>query len=368
MSNAMAATTPTRAAGPVSAPVSYHAIAYLSAVTGLITIGLTWLGLSHALSFTADNPDLSRWLRGIAIGGTCLAALLMIFPVRALGHLRRADGLVARGDLVAARLPAWACRQQGLSGIGFGATLLVIVAFYVFLTTNNFAVQRAFLNPGYMVQSAPMVLAAAKLNLYITLAASVIILALSLALALLRMIPGAAGRPIRWMVIAYVDFFRAVPTIIVIYLIGFGLPLTKIGFVSGWDGMWYAVLALSLSFSAYVTELFRSAIDSIHPSQIAAARSLGLTAVQAYAYVVVPQAFRRVIPPLLGFFVALQKDTALVLILGLSDIFGQAKYFAANFFNLSPVSVVGLFFFVITIPQTRFVDYLIDRQKRNAIR
>ena len=366
MSNPMAATMPTRSAGKVSAPVSYHRIAYLSAAIGLITIGLTWLGLTHALSFTADNPDLSQWLYRIAIAGTCLSALLLIFPVRALMHLRQADSLVGAGDLVAARVPAWTCRQQGLSGIGYAATLLVLVAAYVFLTTNNFAVQRAFLNPEYMLESALMVLAAAKLNIYITLAASVIILVLSLALALLRMIPGPAGRPIRWMVIAYVDFFRAIPTIIVIYLIGFGLPLTKIGFVSGWDGMWYAVLALSLSFSAYVTELFRSAIDSIHPSQIAAAHSLGLTAAQAYAYVVVPQAFRRVIPPLLGFFVALQKDTALVLILGISDVFGQAKYFAANFFNLSPVSVVGLFFFVITIPQTRFVDYLIERQKKGA--
>jgi polar amino acid transport system permease protein len=360
-----AAPSPT---GQVAPPVTYRGVAWLAVIFGLLTIVLTWAGLSHALSFTLDEPDLTRWLRVVVFIGTAIAVLLMIFPLRALFQLRRADVLAASGNPVTARLPAWTCRQLSLSGIGYAATLLVLVAFHVFLTTNNFAVQRAFLNPEYMLESAPMVLAAAKLNLYITLAASVVILILSLALALLRMIPGAAGRPIRWMVIAYVDFFRAVPTIIVIYLVGFGLPLTKIGFVSGWDGMWYAVLALSLSFSAYVTELFRSAIDSIHPSQIAAARSLGLTAVQAYAYVVVPQAFRRVIPPLLGFFVALQKDTALVLILGLLDVFGQAKYFAANFFNLSPVSVVGLLFFIITIPQTRFVDYLIDRQKLKGAR
>lgn len=361
-------TSTSLAAGAVSPPVSYHAVAYFSTLFGLVTIGLTWLGLSHALNFTPEQPDLTHWLWIVAVVGTCIAGALTIFPMTAFVQLRRADRLVGSGQLVAARLPAWSCRQQAFSGIGYSATLLVLVAFYFFLTTNNFAVQRAFLNLDYMLQSTPMVLAAAKLNLYITLAASGIILVLSLALALLRMIPGAAGRPIRWMVIAYVDFFRAVPTIIVIYLIGFGLPLTKIGFVSGWDGMWYAVLALSLSFSAYVTELFRSAIDSIHPSQISAARSLGLTAVQAYAYVVVPQAFRRVIPPLLGFFVALQKDTALVLILGILDVFGQAKYFAANFFNLSPVSVVGLLFFIVTIPQTRFVDYLIDRQKRKGAR
>jgi polar amino acid transport system permease protein len=352
----------------ISPPVSYRSLAYLVTVTCATTVLLTWLGLSHALSYSQEQQELARWLWAFAIVGTCVAALLMIFPVKAFIQLQRADAFLASRDPVAARLPAWTSRQNSLSGIGYSAALLVVVAFYFFLTTNDFAVQRAFLNYDYMIRSAPMVLAASRLNLYITLAASVFILVLSLALALLRMIPGAAGRPIRWLVIGFVDFFRAVPTIIVLYLIGFGLPLTKIGLVSNWDGMWYAVLALSLSFSAYVTELFRSAIDSIHPSQISAARSLGLTAVQAYAYVVVPQALRRVVPPLLGFFIALQKDTALVLILGILDVFGQAKYFAANFFNLSPVSVVGLFFFVITIPQTRFVDYLIDRQKQKGAR
>ena len=97
MSKPMAATMPTRSAGNVSAPVSYRGIAYLSAAIGLITIGLTWLGLTHALSFTADNPDLSQWLYRIAIAGTCLSALLLIFPVRALMHLRQADSLVGGG-------------------------------------------------------------------------------------------------------------------------------------------------------------------------------------------------------------------------------------------------------------------------------
>ena len=352
----------------ISPPVEFQGFAFLSVAVGVLTVILTWLGLNHAVAFVVDQDLLKWWLQAFAVSGTILAALLMIFPIQAFVQYRSAKNLLKIGAVVAARPVAWRCRKMSLSGIGYSIALLVLVSFYVFLTTNNFAVQRAFLNPQYMIESAAMVLAAAKLNLFITLASSVIILVLSLALALLRMIPGPEARPIRWLVIAVVDFFRAIPTIIVIYLIGFGLPLTKIGFISHWDGMWYAVLALSLSFSAYVSELFRSAIESIHPSQIAAARTLGLTASQAYVYVVLPQAFRRVIPPLLGFFIALQKDTALVLILGLMDVFGQAKYFAANYFNLSPVSVVGLFFFVITIPQTRFVDYLVERQKKKASR
>jgi polar amino acid transport system permease protein len=204
------------------------------------------------------------------------------------------------------------------------------------------------------------------MNLYITLAASVLILVLSLAIALMRIVPGPAGRPIRLLAIAYVDFFRAIPTIIVLYLVGFGLPLTKLPLISDLDGIWYAIIALSLSFSAYVSELFRSAIESIHASQIAAARSLGLTGIQAYRHVVLPQAIRRVIPPLLGFFIALQKDSALVLILGLMDVFGQARYFSANFFNLSPVSLVGILFLVVTIPQTRLVDHLVARQRQRG--
>jgi polar amino acid transport system permease protein len=99
---------------------------------------------------------------------------------------------------------------------------------------------------------------------------------------------------------------------------------------------------------------------------VAAARSLGLSGYKTYRHIIVPQAIRQVIPPLLGFFIALQKDSALVLILGLMDVFGQARFFSANFFNLSPVSLVGILFLIVTIPQTRLVDYLIERQRRRG--
>ena len=352
--------------GQIAPPVQCRSFALTALAFGLAAVGLTWAGLSHALAYTTDRPDLDRALTLVAWAGTAMSLALLVFPIRALAYMARSSTLVGQGQLVAARVPAWLSRQTALAGMGYATFWLVLVAGYVFITANDFAVQKAFLNFEYLSRSAALVLSAARINLYITLGASVIILILSLTLALMRLLPGSAGRPIRLLAIAYVDFFRAIPTIIVLYMVGFGLPLTKLPWISQLDGIWYAIIALSLSFSAYVSELFRAAIESIHGSQVAAARSLGLSGFKTYRHIIVPQAIRQVIPPLLGFFIALQKDSALVLILGLMDVFGQARFFSANFFNLSPVSLVGVLFLIVTIPQTRLVDYLIERQRRQG--
>ena len=142
----------------------------------------------------------------------------------------------------------------------------------------------------------------------------------------------------------YIDAFRAVPAIIVIYLVGFGLPLAGVPVLSSLSPTWAAILALSLTYGAYVAEVYRAGIESIHWSQTAAARSLGPVLRQTMRYVVVPQAVRRVIPPLLNDFIGLQKDTALVTVIGTVDAFTQAKIFASNYFNLSAVTVVAALF------------------------
>ena len=352
--------------GQITPPVRCRSFALAGLVFGLAVVGLTWAGLGNALAYTNDRPDLHHALTLVTWTGIAVSLALLVFPIKALASMARSSNLVGQGQLVAARLPAWTSRQTALAGMGYATFWLVLVAGYLFVTANDFAVQKAFLNLEYLRRSAVLVLSAARINLYITLGASVIILILSLALALMRLLPGSAGRPIRLLAIAYVDFFRAIPTIIVLYMVGFGLPLTKLPWISQMDGIWYAIIALSLSFSAYVSELFRAAIESIHASQVAAARSLGLSGYKTYRHIIVPQAIRQVIPPLLGFFIALQKDSALVLILGLMDVFGQARFFSANFFNLSPVSLVGILFLIVTIPQTRLVDYLIERQRRRG--
>ena len=123
------------------------------------------------------------------------------------------------------------------------------------------------------------------------------------------------------------------------------------------------VAALVLSYAAYVSEVYRAGIDSVHPSQAAAARSLGLTEWQALRFVVIPQAVRRVIPPLLNDFIGLQKDTALVQVVGVIDGFNQSKMIASNAFNLSAVTIVAILFVLITIPQARFVDRLLERDQ-----
>lgn len=146
-------------------------------------------------------------------------------------------------------------------------------------------------------------------NIKLAVIAQAIVLVFGLVLAVARMTPGKAGAPLRFMAVAYIDLMRAVPAIIVLYLIGFGLPLTNLPIVSGLSPDWFAIMALSLTYSAYVAETYRSGIESIHPSQWSASRSLGFSYAQSLRYFILPQAIRLVIPPLLSTFIALQKRT-----------------------------------------------------------
>jgi polar amino acid transport system permease protein len=211
-----------------------------------------------------------------------------------------------------------------------------------------------------------LILRAFWVNVYIFVVAEILVLVWGLAVAIARLIPGAAGRPIRMMATVYTDVFRGLPAIICIYLVGFGLPLTGLPFLGHWPPEWYAILALTLTYGAYVAEVYRAGIESVHWSQVAAARSLGLSFFQTLRFVVVPQAVRRIIPPLLNDFISLQKDTALVNVIGAVDAFNQAKIVASNHFNLSSVTTVAFLFVLITIPQARFVDRLIERDQRRT--
>jgi len=170
--------------------------------------------------------------------------------------------------------------------------------------------------------------------------------------------------PLRIFATIYVDFFRGVPSILIIYVLGFGVPALRIEGIPKEPFFW-ALVTLVLIYSAYVSEVYRAGIESIHPSQERAARALGLTRIQALRYVVVPQALRRVIPPLLNDFIGLQKDTALVSILGVVETFKQAQILKAASFNFTPLMTTALIFLIITIPMTRLVDRLAARD-RNA--
>ena len=205
------------------------------------------------------------------------------------------------------------------------------------------------------------------LNVKLFLTAEFFILPAALFVAVLRSLPGPVFFPIRALAIVYADLFRGLPTILVISLLGFGMPALGLSWVPISQFFW-AVVALVLVYTAYVSEVYRSGIESVHPSQAAAARSLGLTHGQALRFVVLPQAVRRVIPPLLNDFIGLQKDTALVGTLGVVEAFRQAQIDQAATFNGTPYLVAATLFVAITIPLARFTDWLVarDRSRQQA--
>jgi polar amino acid transport system permease protein len=201
------------------------------------------------------------------------------------------------------------------------------------------------------------------LNVKMFSIAEAIILFTALGLALLRGLPGPVFFPLRAFAVAYADFFRGVPTILVILMLANGMPALQIGWVPKSYVFW-GVVSLVLVYTAYVSEVYRAGIESVHGSQEAAARSLGLTRGQALAYVVVPQAVRRVIPPLLNDFIGLQKDTALVSTVGVVEALQQTKIDESANFNGTYYLVAATLFVALTIPLARFTDWLVARDRR----
>jgi polar amino acid transport system permease protein len=198
--------------------------------------------------------------------------------------------------------------------------------------------------------------------------AEVLILVVALIVAVIRSLPGPVFFPLRALAIAYADFFRGVPTILVIAILGFGAPALSLKGVPTSTTFW-GIVALVLVYTAYVSEVYRAGIESVHPSQEAAARSLGLSRLQALRFVILPQAVRRVIPPLLNDFIGLQKDTALVGVLGAVEAFNQSQIDVDATFNFTPYLAAAFLFVAITIPLARFTDWLIlrDRRRRQAL-
>jgi polar amino acid transport system permease protein len=199
----------------------------------------------------------------------------------------------------------------------------------------------------------------------IFLIAEAFILVFALLLAVLRSLPGPAFFPLRVLAIVYADFFRGVPTILVIALLGFGAPALAVGVPT--SVTFWGIVSLVLVYTAYVSEVYRAGIESVHPSQDAAARSLGLSHAQSLRHVVLPQAVRRVIPPLLNDFIGLQKDTALVGTLGAIEAFNQSQIDASATFNFTPYLAAAVLFVAITIPLARFTDWLVARDRRRQL-
>ena len=278
----------------------------------------------------------------------------------------RARALQAGGEIVASGSLAARAREKAHRTLGYALASLIVLALTLFLLTNDAAIIETFFSWDQIRRSAKDVLRAFWLNLWIALVAECAILVVALSLALIRLSPSRAMAPLRILAIAYIDIFRAIPLVILLYLVAFGIPIAEVPVLSDLPTPWLIVIGLTTTTSAYVAEVFRAGIESVHWSQTAAAKSLGFTTTQTWGYVVVPQALRKLFPPLLSYFIGLQKDTALVLVVGAVDAFGQAKIYAGDYFNLSSVTFVAMVFIAATIPQTRFVDYLVARQARKT--
>jgi polar amino acid transport system permease protein len=257
------------------------------------------------------------------------------------------------------------------------STLVVLGALVaVFLVAPGSAqVRHTFFNPTDMWQSFVgdpkkgyySVGAAIWLNIRMFLAAEVLILALALVIALVRLSTGPVAFPLRVLSMIYVDIFRGVPLLLVILAIGFGVPALRLPFLSTQPVAVYGVAALVLSYSAYVSEVYRAGLNSVHQSQVAAARSLGLSQATALRHVILPQAVRNVIPPLLNDFISLQKDTALVGVLGAIEANEAAQIYSSTVFNYSSYAVAAVLFLLLTIPLARFTDRVIERDRRRRL-
>ncbi len=208
----------------------------------------------------------------------------------------------------------------------------------------------------------PEIARAFLINVKMFCIAEPIILTLALLVAIVRGLPGPVFAPFRALAIVYADLFRGVPTILVILMLGFGMPALGLSWMPTSEVFW-GIVALVLVYTAYVSEVYRAGLESVHPSQEAAARSLGLTRLQGLRYVIVPQAVRRVIPPLLNDFIGLQKDTALVSVIGAVEVLQQASIDEQTDFNFTPYLAAAALFVAITIPLTRFTDHLVARER-----
>ncbi|MEM9133455.1 MAG: amino acid ABC transporter permease [Actinomycetota bacterium] len=237
---------------------------------------------------------------------------------------------------------------------------VIIVA--VLRSPNWPAVRDQFFNGDDFGESAPTVLRGFWLNVRIFVVAMVIIPVLSMAVAIVRSLRGPAFFPIRLLAIIYIDMLRGVPAILLVTLLGFGVPALQIPGLPN-SGLFWGTTALVLIYVAYTAEIYRSGIEAVPESQRSSARALGLTQLQALRFAILPQAIRNVIPALMNLVVALQKDVALVSVLGIRDAVHEADIYKARTFNYTGFIVATLLFLAISVPLTRFVDWYAARDR-----
>jgi polar amino acid transport system permease protein len=332
--------------------------------------GLVAVGLLLSVAGIAMMVVAAQRLRDYNNNGIVSTVIGVVFVVASLYPLwptflaftgdRERARLLRDDQLVPARRASAAAREEAQIAMGFAAAAIIVAGLLLMAFANSGGVAHTFFTASAWKQSFPEMIRAFWTNIWVAVVAQVFVLVFGLLLAIMRMLPGRAGAPLRLIALVYCDIFRAIPAIVVILLIVFGTPLAFPA-AEDWPPVWLGIIALTLTYSAYVAEVYRAGLSSIHPSQSAAARSLGLSYTQTLRTVLVPQAVRRVIPPLLNDFISLQKDTALLSTAAIAEVVLTSTLWQAQLFNLSPVTLAAAFFIIITIPQARAVDRLIDR-------
>ncbi|MDH3261484.1 MAG: amino acid ABC transporter permease [Acidimicrobiia bacterium] len=276
-------------------------------------------------------------------------------------------GRFGRGPGLFGPRPRSSLREEGARGalIAFASTVIFIgVAVWLVLTSETWpAVQRQFFNWSNFKEAWPVVATGFWLDIKMFLVAEVLILVIALAVAMIRALRGPAFFPLRVLAITFIDLIRGVPIILLILLLGFGVPALQLPGVPRRELFW-GLTALVISYSAYTAEVYRAGIESVRESQRMSARSLGLTQVQTLRYVLVPQAIRNVIPALLNGFVSLQKDVALVFVLGVREGVRSAQIYTASTFNYTSYVVAAVLFLLVSVPVARFTDWYTDRDRR----
>jgi polar amino acid transport system permease protein len=262
--------------------------------------------------------------------------------------------------------------QEGAKGAAIAATSTVVVfgllVWWVLSSPNWPLVRDRFFNPEDFRLSAPDIVAGFWIDVMMFVIAQIAILVFALLVAVLRSLRGPAFLPVRILAVIYIDFFRGIPLILALLLFGFGIPALQLPGVPS-SVMFWGVTTLVLSYSAYTAEVYRAGIESVPESQRSSARSLGLTQWQSLRYAILPQAIRNVVPALLNGLVSLQKDVALVSVLGVREAVRVAEIYTSRTFNYTSFVVAAALFLVISVPLARFADWYTarDRARRQQL-
>lgn len=257
-------------------------------------------------------------------------------------------------------------RKQNTKSIGVSVLSTIVFAIVVWLVLVNSpgweTVRESFFDWDVAVASAPNILKGLWLNIQVLFFTTILVAIFGSLLAVARTLRGPVFTPIRLGAALYTDFFRGIPVLLVLYLVGFGLP--GLGFVDRMPMQFWGTIALTLTYTSYVAEVLRAGIEAVHPSQRMAARSLGLSHSKTLRLIVMPQAVRKVTPALMNDFVSMQKDVGLISVLGAVDAIRAAQIEVASVYNFTPYVVAGIFFVLLSWPMIRLTDWYTARAQR----